>query len=87
MKKNNAIPVTRILNDTEYLSELTKKLEEEVDEFRQSNDVMELVDIYEVILAILDVKNVSFDEFINKREEKVLTRGAFKQKIFLEKEE
>lgn len=87
MKKNNAVPVTRILNDSEYLNELTKKLEEEVLEFKSSSDIMELVDIYEVMLAILDVKNISIDEFVEKRNEKVLKRGAFKERIFLEKEE
>ena len=87
MIENNAKPVTRILDDSEYLEELSKKLEEEVKEFQEQKDIMELVDIYEVILAILDFKNVSIEDFLQKRNEKVLKRGSFKEKIFLEKEE
>lgn len=86
MIKNGANPVTRILNDSEYLQELNKKLQEEVLEYLNSGDVEEIADIEEVILAILDAKNVSKIEFDNIRKQKVLKRGAFKKKIFLEKE-
>lgn len=87
MVKNGAKPVVRILTDEEYLKELNKKLLEEVNEYLDSGDILELADIEEVILAILDVKNVKREEFENKRKEKVLKRGAFKEKLFLIGEE
>ena len=87
MVKNGAKPVVRVLTDEEYLKELNKKLLEEVNEYLDSGDILELADIEEVILAILDVKNVKREEFENKRKEKVLKRGAFKEKIFLIGEE
>jgi len=87
MVKNGAKPVVRVLTDEKYLSELNKKLLEEVNEYLDSGDVLELADIEEVILAILDVKNVEREEFENKRLEKVLKRGAFKEKIFLIRED
>ena len=87
MVKNGAKPVDRVLTDEEYLRELNKKLLEEVNEYLDSGDILELADIEEVILAILDVKNVKREEFENKRKEKVLKRGAFKEKLFLIGEE
>ena len=69
----------------EYLKELNKKLKEEVVEYLEDNNVEELADIVEVIYGILDVKNVSLDEFEKIRKDKVDKRGAFSKKIFLEK--
>ena len=87
MIKNGAKPVTRILADEEYLSELNKKLLEEVNEYLESEDVMEIADIEEVLLAILKIKKVSLEDFNKLRTDKVNKRGAFDKKIFLEKEE
>jgi len=87
MKENNAKPVIRILNDKEYLEELNKKLQEEVYEYLDSGEVEELADIEEVLLAILSTKKVTKEEFDCIRINKVLKRGAFSKKIFLEREE
>lgn len=86
MVKNGADPVTRVLNDEEYLSELNKKLQEEVQEYLTDGNVEELADIEEVLRAILDVKKVSYAEFEEIRTQKVKKRGAFKKRIFLERE-
>lgn len=86
MIKNGAEPVTRILSDEEYSVELDRKLQEEVQEYLKDGNVEELADIEEVLRAILDVKKVSYTEFEEIREQKVLKRGAFKKKIFLERE-
>lgn len=87
MINNGAKPVTRILNDEEYLTELNKKLQEEVNEYLTDGNVEELADIQEVMLAILKVKNVSTENFEEIRKQKVLKKGAFNKKIFLEKED
>lgn len=86
MINNGAEPIIRILSDEEYLEELNKKLLEEVNEYLESGDILELADIEEVMLAILKTKNVTINEFTNKRLEKVNKRGAFDKKIFLESE-
>lgn len=83
--KDNRKPVTKILNDNEYLTELNRKIQEEVKEYLESNDIEELADIVEVIYGILNAKNISVEEFENIRKSKVQKRGAFKEKIFLEK--
>lgn len=77
----------RILDDNEYRQELNKKLQEEVKEYLEDNNVEELADIVEVIYGILNSMDVSIKEFekirINKQEE----RGAFEKKIYLEEAE
>lgn len=86
MVQNGAEPVTRILNDEEYFRELNKKLTEEVAEYLESYDIVEIADIIEVLRAILELKGISYDDFEDIRKEKVRTKGAFKNKIYLEKE-
>lgn len=83
--KDNRKPITTILNNKDYLIELNRKIQEEVQEYLESNNIEELADIVEVIYGILDAKNVSIEEFENIRKIKVQKRGAFKEKIFLEK--
>ena len=83
--KDNELPTTRILNDEEYIQELNKKLQEEVSEYLEAENIEEMVDILEVIRAILEHKGVSYDEIEEKRIKKATKRGAFKEKIYLEK--
>jgi len=86
MISKGAKPVTRILSDEEYLTELNKKLLEEVNEYLESEDIEELADIKEVFLAILEAKQISNDTLEEIRLNKVKKRGAFKKRLFLEKE-
>ena len=83
-KDNGKTCVTRIMADDEYLEILNAKMQEELNEYLASGEVEELADLEEVLRAILDVKGISYDEFEKIRNEKVLKRGAFKKKIFLE---
>lgn len=84
IKSNGEEPITRILDDEEYLKELNIKLTEEVKEYLEDGNVEELADIVEVIYGILDAKKVTLEEFENIRKSKVEKRGAFKEKIFLD---
>ena len=86
MISKGAKPVTRTLSDEEYLIELNKKLLEEVNEYLESGEVEELADIKEVFLAILEVKQISNENLEEIRINKVKKRGAFKKRLFLEKE-
>lgn len=86
MIENGAKPVIRILSSDEYLEELNKKLKEEMNEYLESGSVEELADLQEVLLAILNFKDVSVEEFEKIRNNKVLKRGSFNKRIFLEKE-
>ena len=83
--KDNELPSTRILSDEEYIQELNKKLQEEVNEYLEAENIEEMVDILEVIRAILEHKGVTYEEIEEKRIKKANKRGAFKEKIYLEK--
>ena len=87
ISENGEKPITRVLTDEEYIRELNLKIEEEVKEYLLDFSVEELADIEEVIRAILDYKNVSYEEFENVRLNKVNKRGSFKERIFLERVE
>ena len=87
ISENGEKPITRVLTDEEYIRELNLKIEEEVKEYLLDFSVEELADIEEVIRAILDYKNVGYEEFENVRLNKVNKRGAFKERIFLERVE
>ncbi len=83
IRSEGAIPTIRKITDGEIFECLNKKLMEETQEFLSSNKVEELVDIYEVILAILDKRKISLHEFEKMRCEKMQKRGAFVENIFL----
>ena len=74
----------RVLDDDEYARRLDEKLAEEVAEFLQSREVEELVDVAEVIRAILALRGVSHDEFAQLCEIKRASRGAFDKRQYLE---
>ena len=77
----------RILDNSEYRQELNKKLQEEVKEYLEDNNIEELADIVEVIYGILSSMNVSIQEFEKIRINKQEKRGAFEKKIYLEEAE
>ena len=77
----------RILDANEYRQELNKKLQEEVKEYLEDNNVEELADIIEVIYGILNSMDVSIKEFEKIRRNKQEKRGAFEKKIYLEEAE
>lgn len=79
-------PVTRTLSDEEYLKALVAKLGEEYGEFKEALNVEELADVQEVILALADII-ASHQELEKVRAEKAAKRGAFQDKIFLERTE
>ena len=84
IESNNEICHVEILDEKTYLEKLNEKLQEEMREYLESGEIEELADLEEVLRAILDVKNVSYEEFESIRKSKVEKRGAFKKKIFLE---
>ena len=77
----------RILDDNEYRQELNKKLQEEVREYIEDNNIEELADIVEVVYGILNSMDVSIEEFEKIRMGKQEKRGAFVKKIYLEEAE
>ncbi len=88
IEKNGEIAITRILNKDEYKIELEKKLYEEYNEVLSSSGkdrIEELADMLEIIKALAKLEKSSLEEVIEVSNEKVLKRGAFEKRIYLEK--
>lgn len=86
---NNQMAEIRTLNKKEFIKELRKKILEEAQELNEGsgrdNLVEELVDIQEIIDAILEEKKVKFSQFRKIQIKKRQKRGGFKKKLFLNK--
>jgi len=76
--------VCSILKCEEYLAELNRKLTEELNEYSDTGAIEELVDIYEVIQAILKYYDMSISEFEKICLDKRNARGGFEKRIFLQ---
>ena len=89
IEKNNEVAVTRILEDKEYLLELYKKLHEECIEVEMAKNkeelIMELADVYEVLLAVMLYNDINLEEVEACALIKRNKRGSFSKRIYLEK--
>ena len=85
---NGETPVTRILDDAEYIKALEEKLYEEYEEVISSSGsdrCEELADLIEVIRSLAKQENKTLEEIISMADEKRAQRGGFENKIYLEK--
>ena len=87
IKANGDVPFIRIADDDEYWEKLREKLQEEVNEFLEDENHKELADVLEVMHAICKHKGIDFTDIEKIRIEKADKRGAFKNKIILERTE
>lgn len=84
IRANGEVPVTRTLDDKEYLRELIKKLKEETAEFAAEPSVEELADIKEVMIALRIAMGIRAGELEDARRKKANKNGRFKKRVFLE---
>ena len=87
IKSNGEKPITRILSNEEYKSELEKKILEECNEViasTGSDRIEELADVMEVMISLAAIEGYSIDDVIKSRDEKYMKRGGFENKIYLE---
>ncbi|MDB5185645.1 MAG: hypothetical protein JWL85_168 [Candidatus Saccharibacteria bacterium] len=84
IRKNGEKPVTRTLDEKEYLEELVKKLKEEVAEFDADRSVEELADVKEVMIAIREAHGIHAGELEDVRRTKANKNGRFKKRLYLE---
>jgi predicted house-cleaning noncanonical NTP pyrophosphatase (MazG superfamily) len=74
----------RIATDTEYKTELIKKLLEEAQEFAADESVEELADVLEVIDALKTLPE--YQTVLTEQEKKCSERGGFKERFILKGE-
>ena len=77
-------PIVRTLSDEEYLSELDRKLNEEMAEYQADKSLEEMADVLEVLLAICEARGHSVDELMEVRDKKREKRGGFRDKGYWE---
>lgn len=75
--------VTEVLSPADFELKLREKLREELEEYLQSGSVEELADIVEVVYGLLEIRNVSLEEFEALRLAKKKERGGFSRRIVL----
>jgi predicted house-cleaning noncanonical NTP pyrophosphatase (MazG superfamily) len=73
----------KVLNDSDYIDSLNNKLQEELNEYLESNSIEELADLVEVVYAIASHKDSSIEELEKIRLDKREKRGGFEKKLFL----
>ena len=83
IKDNGQKSTHKILTAEEYAVELTKKLVEEVEEYKKDKNTDELADIMEVVYALASLHGYTAEELEKIRAEKAEKRGGFEKKIFL----
>src|SRR5438270_800565 len=84
LQKRGKIIKKHIADDKEYREKLLEKLQEEVDEFLESNIPDELADILEVLYAIAKTQKVDDARLNEIRKNKQEERGAFIKRIILD---
>ena len=83
IEAKGAVCETEILSDTDYLRLLDAKLDEELTEYHQDQNIEELADLMEVIYACAAARGYSKEELETVRAGKVEKRGGFTEKILL----
>lgn len=83
IKESGKLCKTEILSDEEYLKRIDAKLDEEVAEYHQDQNLEELADILEVIYAAAVARGYSVAELEALRQKKADERGGFEKKILL----
>ena len=80
-------PIMKILNHEEYITELRKKSQEELQEYltAETNEeaLEELADLLEVMHALAKLHDSSIEEVEKIRVKKAAKRGGFSDKVFL----
>ena len=87
IKDSGKTPITKILNEKEYITELRKKSQEELQEYLTAETdqeaLEELADLLEIIHALAKVHGSTIEEVDKIRVEKAAKRGGFSDKVFL----
>lgn len=88
IEEKGDIPVIKVLDESTYKDELEKKLYEEYKEVIEASGydrLEELADMLEVIRALANLENKNLNDIMDIANKKNKKRGAFDEKIFLEK--
>ena len=83
IKASGKVCTTEVLSDSEYLRMLDAKLDEELAEYHQDQNIEELADLLEVLHAVTIARGYSLEDLERVRAEKAAKRGGFEKRILL----
>lgn len=83
IEKDGKTAKTKKIKGKEAIELLNKKLDEELSEYKENENIEELADLVEVIYGILKHKGISLEEFEKIRTGKNKERGSFNDGILL----
>lgn len=87
IEKTNKQFSTRILSKEEYMVEVKKKMNEELEEYQEAatneEAVEELADILELMHAAVKIHGATIEQLEEVRRSKAEKRGGFEKRIFL----
>ena len=83
IEKSGKVCKTEILSDDDYLIMLEQKLDEELEEYHQDQNLEELADLLEVLWATAEARGYTVAELELMRKKKAAERGGFAKKILL----
>lgn len=75
--------IVEILSEEKYLEMLDAKLDEELAEYHKDQNIEELADLQEVLLAAAKARGYSAEELEKVRREKSEKRGGFEKRLLL----
>ena len=89
IKKDNATPIIRILNDKEYWEYLLKKDIEELEEVKNASTITEikkeLADKLEILISMAKFNGFTLDDIIKEAEIKRNKNGGFEKRLLLDR--
>jgi predicted house-cleaning noncanonical NTP pyrophosphatase (MazG superfamily) len=83
LRNDGIAHVRRLDDDSEYITELTKKLIEEAHEVAAAPTLEELADVREVLDALIKALRHSEEEVQAAQKKKATKNGAFNDRIYL----
>lgn len=83
IKEQGKLCDVAVLSDEEYLAMVDAKLDEELAEYHEDQNLEELADLLEVLYAAAKARGYSVEELEATRKAKAAKRGAFEKKLLL----
>ena len=83
IEKSGKTCTTEILSDEAYLKMIDAKLDEELAEYHQDQNLEELADLVEVIHAAAIARGYTLEELEERRAQKAQDRGGFEKRLLL----
>ena len=83
IEASGKVCVVETLDDDAYLRAIDVKLDEELAEYHEEQNIEELADLMEVIRAAAVARGYTVEELERVRAEKAAKRGGFEKKLFL----